>query len=196
MNSFRESGLIFHFPPTWRLRKYDSHTFYQGLSGRGLKAVDFIILLPDGRLCLIEVKNYHPRLGKEGQLYPVVRPKASHLAGGLASKFKDSIRAIHVIHRYYRSKWYYRWRSALFPARLFGYRSDLHFWTEAAQRLVATAPTILLLWLETPKAAKRYRSKIFAHLAQQTDSSAMQLQLGGNGNSPFERLEVVWENPK
>lgn len=196
MSSFLESGLVFSFPPAWQLRKYDEHTFYRGLSGRGLKAVDFIVLLPDGRLCLIEVKNYHSRQSKDGQFHPVERPKASELANRLTDKYTDSARAIRVIDRYYRSKWYYRLRSLLFPAHLFGYRSDLQFWTEAARRLAGTQPTLLLLWLETPKAAKRYRSKIFAHLAQQTDPSAMQLLLGGNGHNPFTSLEVVWEKPQ
>lgn len=193
MKTYLESALSFSFPATWAVRKYDSHHFYQALSGHGLKAVDFICLLPDGQLCLMEVKNYQPRLGKDGRFHTVHRKKASDLAKNLAKKYSDSARAIRVISRYYRTKWYYRWRLRLFPAALFGYRSDLQFWAEAAQRLDNNQPTLLLLWLETPKASKRYRSSIYAHLNQLIEGTELQLLLGGNGYTPLEMPLPRWE---
>lgn len=185
MAVYQESDLTFNFPPGWAIRKYDDHRFYRGLSGHGLKAVDFIALLPDGRLCLIEVKNYHPRMDEDGKLHPVDRKKAKELAGSLAQKYADSLRAIMVINRYYRSKWYFRWRQWFFPSALFGFKSDLLFWTTAAKRAAAPLPTTILLWLETPKAAKRYRNKIYAHLANHLNPEEAQLLLGGNGFSPL-----------
>ena len=50
-----ESDLLFEFPDDWVVRKYDDTAAYQSLSGHGLKGVDFIALVPDGTLWLIEV---------------------------------------------------------------------------------------------------------------------------------------------
>lgn len=193
MKTYQESGLSFSFPASWEVRKYDGHHFYQALSGYGLKAVDFICLLPDGQLCLIEVKNYYPRLGKDGRFHPINRKKASELATTLAKKYSDSVRAIRVISRYYRTKWYYRWQLRLLPAVLLGYRSDLHFWTEAARRLDKNPAVLFLLWLETPKASKRYRTKIYAHLNKLAEDGQLQLLLGGNGNTPLGMPLPDWE---
>jgi len=187
---FHESDLLFSFPRNWVVRKYDDHTFYQGLSGYGLKAVDFVILLPDGRLCLMEVKNYHPRRDERGREHPVDRKKAGALAKRLSEKYTDSLRVIGVIRKYYRRKWYYRWRYSLGRYLPLGYRTDLLFWHEAARRAEGQLPVSILLWLETPKAAKRYRAKIYAHLAQRVDPEATQLVLGGNGFSPLPGLSA------
>lgn len=191
MQTFQESNLHFSFPKGWAIRKYDDHRFYQGLSGYGLKAVDFVILLPDGRLCLMEVKNYHPRTDENGKSHEVSRKKAKNLAANLARKYDDSLRAIRVIRKYYRTKWYYKWRYQLTRFFIFRFRSDLHFWYEAARRADNKIPTTVLLWLETPKAGKRYRTKIYAHLANHINPEEAQLILGGNGFSPIPGLEAA-----
>ncbi len=193
METYQESGLSFSFPASWEVRKYDSHHFYQALSGHGLKAVDFICLLPDEQLCLIEVKNYHPRPSEDGRFHAVHRKKASDLADNLAKKYGDSMRAIRVISRYYRTKWYYRWRLRLLPSAIFGFRSDLHFWTEAARRLDKNPAVIFLLWLETPKASKRYRTKVYAFLNSLVNSTGLQLLLGGNGYTPLGIPPPKWK---
>lgn len=182
---FEESDLVFDIATSWGVHKYDRHKFFRGLSGHGLKGVDFIALLPDGRLGLIEVKNYHPRPKVDGSTHPVRRKKAADLAENLAKKFHDTQRALNVIQKYYRSKWYYRLRSFIsWPLeRLFN--SDLYFYLEAAKRSQGELPVAIILWLETPKAAKTYRTKIYAHLANFIDPTEGQLLLGGNGFSPI-----------
>lgn len=191
MQHYQESDIDFSFPAGWAVRKYDDHRFYRGLSGHGLKAVDFIILLPDGRLCLMEVKNYLPRTGKMGRQHAVTRKPAKKLAADLTKKYADSGRAINVISRYYASKWYYRWRYALGKYFAFQYRSDLLFWHEAARRAQSDLPNLVLLWMETPQTAKRYRTKIYAHLAGFINSAEVQLLLGGNGFIALPGMRVV-----
>ena len=191
MQYFQESDIDFSFPSEWAVRKYDDHRFYQGLSGYGLKAVDFVILLPDGRLCLMEVKNYLPRTDTGGKLHTVERKRAKKLAADLAKKYTDSSRAINVIQRYYRSKWYFRWRYAIGKLFTFRYRSDLIFWNEAASRSQSDLPTLILLWLETPSMAKRYRTKIYAHLANKIDPGKAQLMLGGNNFTPLPEMNAT-----
>lgn len=190
MQHFKESDINFSFPNGWAVRKYDDHRFYQGLSGYGLKAVDFVILLPDGRLCLMEVKNYLPRTDAAGKLHTVERKRAKKLAANLAKKYADSSRAINVIQRYYRSKWYFRWRYAVGKLFPFRYRSDLLFWNEAARRSQNDLPTLILLWLETPSLAKRYRTKVYAHLADKVDAKKAQLMLGGNDFIPLPEMRA------
>ncbi|MEL6141383.1 MAG: hypothetical protein AAFQ37_11540 [Bacteroidota bacterium] len=192
MPTFQESDLTFSFPHSWTVRKYDAHRFYQGLSGYGLKAVDFIILLPDGRLCLAEVKNYHPRQNEHGEDHPITRKKAAKLAKSLARKYTDSLHAIRIIREFYQRKWYHRWGYFLY-GRL-GYWTDLQFWHEAARRAEGQLPVTILLWLETPKAAKRYRTKIYAHLHTHIAPEKAQLILGGNGFSPLVGLEAKFNS--
>ncbi|MEM9835846.1 MAG: hypothetical protein AAF828_05060 [Bacteroidota bacterium] len=191
MQLFLESDLQFIFPAAWTVRKYDEHHFYHALSGHGLKAVDFIALSPDGRLILVEVKNYCPRMDQTGTPYPVVRKKASQLAESLAKKYSDSLRAIRVVQQYYQRKWYYRLSYQLL--RLlgsWGHFSELVFWNEAAKRSNHPIPVSIILWLETPKAAKKYRTKIYAHLTNHLDPAEAQLLLGGNGFSPLPDLRA------
>ena len=61
MNTFIESGLTFSFSKRWKVLKYDKHRFYRYLSGSGFKGVDFIGVLDEKQLVLIEVKNYKDR---------------------------------------------------------------------------------------------------------------------------------------
>lgn len=187
---FHESAIDFFFPSSWAVRKYDDHRFYQGLSGYGLKAVDFVMLLPDGRLCLMEVKNYFPRTDERGKVHLVARKKAKSLAESLAKKYADSSRAIGIIQRYYQSKWYYRWRYALGQYLPFGYRADVLFWGEAARRMRGDLPVLILLWLETPSQAKRYRTKLYAHLAGTVNPAEVQLLLGGNNFVPLPGMQA------
>ncbi|PHI21606.1 hypothetical protein CEQ90_01980 [Lewinellaceae bacterium SD302] len=186
MQRFQESDINFTLAPSWVVRKYDDHTFFRGLSGFGLKGVDFIALLPDGRLGLIEVKNYHPRPDKvNGTVHPIKRKKAADLAKNLDQKYHDTLRAIRVVGRYYRTKWFYRWRfQLLYPFERLA-NSDLYFWKEASRRADGPIPVVIILWLETPKAAKKYRGKIYAYLSSRLEPEEGQLLLGGNGFSPL-----------
>ncbi|AEE51663.1 hypothetical protein [Haliscomenobacter hydrossis] len=147
--TFHESGLVFRFPEDWLVRKFDSHTFYRGLSGFGFKAVDFIVLPPEGPLLLLEVKNYFnrdPRIN--APVPPELLPIPAILADKLHEKSADTLEAILKIQRYYFRKWSYR---LLLPwlFRLRWKRSDWVFWTLVHQRAHVDRQAQFVCWLES-----------------------------------------------
>lgn len=107
---FWESGLHFQFPNNWRVVSYDQHRFFQAISGAGLSGVDFLGIAPDGRLWMIEVKNYSngpdpiPGKGPSDQL---LKDSAS-LEARLLKKAKDTRRGIAVVSAFLERKWIYR----------------------------------------------------------------------------------------
>ncbi len=188
MQVIEESGLQFRFPANWGVRKYDDHRFYKGLSGAGLKAVDFIVLPPDGTIWLIEVKNYQPLLVHEHLHTPKIKT-SEELADALTGKMRDTLRAIHVIHLYYRRKWLYRLAEPLLQ-RWPHYRSDWVFWTEAAQRAAMPTRRNLLLWLELPPGKKKYRTRVFSTVELAFATENIELHTGGSGYNPLVGMEV------
>ncbi len=143
--TFSESGLRFTFPADWGVRQYDDHRFYQAMSGRGLKAVDFVILPAAGGVWFVEVKNYTRRPGRYHESNTIELPDPEDLATTLLEKYTDSRRALLAIATYYRRKWWYRRLNRLL--RLFSrrYRRDSTFWTEAQDRLDREPPRVILL---------------------------------------------------
>ncbi len=109
MKIFSESGLTFKFPENWLVFKYDKHRFYKGLSGQGLRAVDFLAIKNLEKLVLIEVKNFEDRFEKDG-----VNPthyffeNQESFFDAFVDKFEDSVRGIQIIHKYYQRKWWFR----------------------------------------------------------------------------------------
>lgn len=165
MPRFQESDLTFDFPASWRVRAFDNHRFYQAISGQGLKAVDFVILHPDGKLWLMEVKNYQPRQDEAGAPYPLTLPTPQELADQLGQKLVDSRRILRIIDRYYQRKWYYRWRlswSAWWPFPKPD--SDLLFWNEAAVRL-AQEQDVPILFLQLEAQDLYFRRSITSRLS-------------------------------
>ncbi len=184
----RESGLIFTFPADWGVRKYDHHTFYQGLSSVGLKAVDFIVLPPSGELWLIEVKNFLPRQAAGRTYYPKIKA-TKRLAEQVHYKFRHSLQAIDIIHRYYQRKWLFRLAKPLLRG-LKRFDSDWTFWAEAHARLLAQQPTHLLIWLELDEDRKAYRTRFFATLLKHFQGEAVQLEMGFSGRNPLPGMMV------
>jgi hypothetical protein len=185
---FRESGLEFSFPASWGVRKYDEHPYYHSLSSMGLKAVDFIVLPPDGKLWLIEVKNFRPRT-RAHKTYRVRLRGTRELAGVINAKFRDSLRAVQVVRSYYRRNWLFR---LLEPwlVRYTRFRSEWSFWAEAYQRLAPTNPPQLLIWLELDADHKRYRTRFYATLQAELADEPVELWMGLKGNNPLAGMEV------
>ena len=184
----QESGLTFEFPAGWGVRKYDGHTFYKGLSSVGLKAVDFIVLPPDGALWLIEVKNFLPRQTAGRTYYPKIKA-TKRLAEQVHYKFRDSLRAIDIIHRYYQRKWLFRLLKG--SLRFLGrFGSDWTFWAEAHARLQARQAPHLLIWLELDEERKTYRTRFFATLLKHFQGEAVQLEMGFSGRNPLPGMAV------
>lgn len=169
---FQESGLVFSFPRGWGVRHYDRHTYYRGLSGQGLKAVDFMALAPDGSLWLIEVKNFRRRR----EFLPVLKTPAE-LGAQLLQKTADTQRAIHAIYGYYRRSGLYRWIEPLL-LQLPWMRFDRIFWTRAYAR---RAQTKVVLWLELEPDQEGFRAEMNAWLKAHWPPDAPPVQLGGGG---------------
>lgn len=184
----RESGLEFSFPSSWGVRKYDEHPHYQSLSSVGLKAVDFIVLPPDGKIWLIEVKNFLPR-SRSGKTYHVRSPSTRVLSATIEAKFRHSMRAVRIIREYYRRHWLYRLLEPLM-VRYRKYRSDWSFWAEANQRLGEETLPQLLIWIELETDRKRYRTRFYATLREALRGQPVALWMGLEGNNPLPGMEV------
>lgn len=106
---FHESGLHFTFSPAWVVKKYDEHAYFRGLSGAGLKGVDFIAIYEGRELILIEVKNYRTRhnAGMDRSFEVTAKPVAE-LAAEIRRKTEDTLLAIDAVRQYYRRSWWYR----------------------------------------------------------------------------------------
>lgn len=158
--TYSESDLLFTFPDDWIVRKYDSTVAYQSLSGHGLKGVDFLCLSPDGKLWLIEVKNYRMRKN-----FRATRRSPGELAVHVGKKFSDTKRLIRIVNKYMRRRWWIalrlwwygrgRWSgpSTGGPSRS---ASNYRFWWECLRRLGDSNNVNCLLWLETPELSTNY----------------------------------------
>lgn len=153
MKTFTESGLNFQFSDRWKVLKYDEHRFYRYLSGSGFKGVDFIGILDEKQVVLIEVKNYKDRYATDE-----TDPTADLLnnpemyAEKYAQKFQDTFQLIDIIRKYFKRKWWFRHlRSMLLrfiPRRLL-LRFDWGFWNLMIQLIDENnEKIILILWLE------------------------------------------------
>jgi len=89
--------------------KYDEHRFYRYLSGSGFKGVDFIGVLDEKQLALIEVKNYKDRylLDESDPTEGLIDDPLAY-ADKYAQKFKDTFQLIGIIRKYYKRKWWFR----------------------------------------------------------------------------------------
>jgi hypothetical protein len=155
-NIFTESDLAFSFPAEWVVRKFDDTVAYQSLSGHGLKGVDFIALSPDGKLWLMEVKNYRPRNDESGREHRAIRRRPQELAEHVAQKFHDTRRLIRIVNSSLRRVWWRRaWLWYLENIRPNG-KSNYWFWSEAFRRANTTESIVFVLWMETPEEPDNY----------------------------------------
>lgn len=162
MPSFSESDLFFHFPDDWIVRKFDDTAAYQSLSGHGLKGVDFIALSPDGRLWLIEVKNYRPRYDDTRE-YFAKRRKPDDLARHIWFKYRDSHRLMQIVAASLEKKWWFNvWK--LYSRVISNPNSNYWFWVEAHRRSKDADRLSYVLWMETPEGANDYNSSVEEHL--------------------------------
>jgi len=135
------------------LRKFDDHKYYKTLSGYGLKGVDFIGILNNEQVYLIEVKNYKRRKKSPvplniGQILGERPP----LIDAFIGKIEDTISAINVVQKFLLRKRTYRWSVKLWqwlPASLLR-NSEWYFWTRVHDLVHSADEQLhLVLWLET-----------------------------------------------
>ena len=141
MQLFRESNLDFSFPEDWEVKKFDETRFFKILAGEGFKGVDFIIITPDRKLILIEVKNYSGDWPING-MSPTqnLTNNVAPFSKKIIHKFEDSFHLIKIIQKYYHRKWWFR-RFVPLIQREWG------FW-KTVNELLEKREVKLLLWLE------------------------------------------------
>ncbi|MCB0638299.1 MAG: hypothetical protein KDC54_16835 [Lewinella sp.] len=168
MRSFAESGLEFSFPAHWAVRRYDHHTYYRGLSGLGLKGMDFLAIERDagvrGKLYCLEIKNYLTRHSEDGVFVATPKPPAQ-LARTVERKYEDTLRVLAAIHGYFRRRWFYRLAEP-WLARSSYYRFDRVFWTQAYYLAQVPGQVQVVLWLEVEERDESYRQAVAEALAE------------------------------
>ena len=153
MTTFSESGLTFRFSKRWKVLKYDEHRFYRYLSGSGFKGVDFIGIIDEKKLALIEVKNYKDRY-EQDQVDPseALLNDPTAYATQFAHKFKDTFQLISIIRKYYQRRWWFQQPRNLllrFIPRRFLLQFDWGFWNIVIQLIDENHEKMMVvLWLE------------------------------------------------
>ncbi|MCB9265073.1 MAG: hypothetical protein H6558_08620 [Lewinellaceae bacterium] len=183
---FIESGLHFRFGEEWVIKKYDAHRFYQGLSGSGLKGVDFLGILGEG-LFLFEIKNFRRRRQwQEENPLEAVLDHPSEFAENIAYKVEDTLLAIDAIWQYYNRKWLFR---RLLPAfrRLPVTENDWRFWARAYALMQDPGQVNVVLWMETERARPALLTEIEAALQHHLQGRAGSVRIALRGNHDFLR---------
>lgn len=99
MASYTEGNQLISFPESWQILRLDQHRYYIRISGKGLKAVDFIAIDEQFGLVLIEIKDYSTAaLPKEPDLKQIAEQKRT-----------DSIKVIQIIYQALYRQWFFRW---------------------------------------------------------------------------------------
>ena len=153
MKAFTESGLVFRFSDRWKVLKYDEHRFYRYLSGSGFKGVDFIGILDEKQLALIEVKNYKDRYSSdESDPTEELIAASGAYAEKYAQKFQDTFHLIGIIRKYYKRRWWFKTLRKLILQRIprrWLLRFDWGFWNIVIQLVDEKKEKVfIVLWLE------------------------------------------------
>ena len=133
--------------------KYDEHRFYRYLSGSGFKGVDFIGILDEKQLALIEIKNYKDRftLDESDPTGDLLTDPIAY-AEKYSQKFQDTFQLIGIIRKYYQRKWWFKHLRGLFLRlipRNWLLQFDWGFWNIVIQLIDEKKVKILVvLWLE------------------------------------------------
>jgi len=186
MKRFTESGLDFTFNKDWVVKKYDSHRYYKGLSGVGLKGIDFIALNIEENLAVFfEVKNYRTRYRVENSepIYP--NPKAPDILGqALSEKVKDTLLAIDAITTYYQKSFLYRLFLPLI-LRLPLYRPDRFFWTKVSHCIHQHHNLQVVLWVELEHIDPIYMDQLNTIVDRLLQEEPIQVFLADTRQHPF-----------
>ena len=188
---FIESGLHFRFGEGWVIKKYDAHRFYQGLSGSGLKGVDFLGILGE-ELYLFEIKNFRRRHDwqADNPLNTVLAQPAA-FTESMAYKVEDTLLAIDAIWQYYHRKWLFR---RLLPAfRLLPpTNGDWRFWARAHDLMQNPEQVKVVLWMETEQARPALLAEISQALNVRLQGRAASVRIALRSDYSFlKQLEVA-----
>ncbi len=181
----REGGLQFTFGKGWTVKKYDRHRYYRGLSGAGLKGVDFICLHERKELVLVEVKNYTTRHNRAMQKsFSVDAKPPEELAIAIQQKLVDTLVAIDAVFQYYQRGWMHRKFQPIiqyWPWPSF----DRYFWTQAYQLAQSRETIRAVLWLELDTDDPGdYVEQLQQQLQQQPDKGLPPIEIFNHKNVP------------
>ena len=186
MRSFIESGLQFSFSRDCVVKKYDSHRYYRGLSGIGLKGIDFVALnLKENLVAFFEVKNYRTRFHRDtGEpIYPEPKP-AIELAQALSEKVSDTLLAIDAITTYYQKSFIYRLLQPLY-LRLPFYMGDRFFWTKVENCIYEHENLAYVLWVELQEKNPAYKGELKQQTGRLLKNEFGIIYVADMDNQPF-----------
>ena len=195
--TFEESDLTFQFSRNWVVKKFDDHKYYRILSGYGLKGVDFIGILDQTTLVLIEVKNYKRR--KESPKAPNITDILGNkppLIDAFVYKIEDTILAINTVHKYLLRKWQFRLNQFIWkhlPIHWFT-NGEWAFWERCHQILSQKKEQVhYVLWLNTDEEYDEMKTQEVGALANHLQKSINQyfsedpspIFVCNNSNNPY-----------
>ena len=187
MPTFHESGLAFTFPDDWAVLPFDQHPYYHVLSGHGVSGVDFMALLSDGTLLLLEVKNYtDPYPDRDLAQLPGFVHNFEGYSQRMARKLTDSLRAVRIVDRMLRRKRWYRFLIR-YPNWLKRLAPRWWWWHQAAVAGASTDKIWFVLWAENLEPIGGYAVTEFAHLKRKLEQRVRDLLV-----ETTERVEIRW----
>ncbi|MCO6491390.1 MAG: hypothetical protein J5I98_23435 [Phaeodactylibacter sp.] len=188
---FIESGLHFRFDGEWAIKKYDAHRFYQGLSGSGLKGVDFLGIRGE-ELFLFEIKNFRRRREWQAENpLEAILARPEEFVETVACKVEDTLLAVDAIWQYYNRKWLFR---RLLPAfRLLPVTgNDWRFWARAYRLMQNPEQVCVILWIETERPRPDLVNEIETKLRKRLKGRAASVRLAFRPDHAFiEGLQVA-----
>lgn len=182
------------------MKRFDAHRFYKSVAGLGLKGVDFIGIYRGEKLVLIEVKNYVDRFVSDGRdpSKEFMDAPTAYLSK-VALKFRDSLKLVSIIQKYYQRQWWYRQcENYIFPKlsaqKLLLFESG--FWYLAAHALTVANALELVLWLEVDHVVANDYQKFQKILREEASKyeippSAVHLQYQATANAVERKIVVV-----
>ncbi len=195
--SYKESGLQFRFDrDRWQIRKYDDHPYFQGFSGVGLKGVDFIGVLDDEKVFLMEVKNYKLHSGNQRTREIEQSLAAPQLIiDSVEQKFEDTLSGLRAIHTYYlrKEKRFWVWLGTLLQAYIRRKKQvgEGAFWKKAGSLANENLQLQLVLWLEVEQPYREVAQQIEKGLHDREDLKAYSILVYNQALHPaLEGLEV------
>lgn len=183
---YSESGIQLTFDRGWVVKRYDQHTYFQGLSGVGLKGVDFIGIWEKRELLLLEIKNYRRRPGITANPIEPYLNQPELLVETFADKVLDTLKAIETIVAYYQRSWFYR---LVYPVltRLPTSPAERVFWTHAYDIFTRRKRLLLVFWMELDPDQKAFFDLLQPLLEEKLKEFSDRIYLSGTHRLTFEQ---------
>ena len=165
MTTIVERYIEFEFNRRWRIQKYDSHTYYLGMSGLNMKAVDLVGVKDGNMVYLIEVKNFVDMPASQiARTKEKLEGNPCELVLNFQAKISNTIKGIAIIETYLKRKpilrfwmrWLMRWKAGY---SWMTFLPDRVFWLFVAQ-LIQQRQVVLALYILLPKELESYRTSI------------------------------------